>query len=192
METWKVIEGYGGHYEISTEGRVRSNYGVGRILKQTWTKSYYSVHLSFKNRKKLERVHRLVAEAFLERKEGLNVVDHIDTNPRNNNVNNLRWTDTKGNANNSLTRRHKSESKKGNKNPMFGVVQSELLERIHDERKIKVRQFTKEGVFVREYSSITEAEKETSVHGTSISKACKGKRAAAGGFVWKYSPHQKN
>lgn len=45
-------------------------------------------------------VHRLVAETFLERIPGMDIVDHIDRDPTNNSVFNLRFTDTQGNMRN--------------------------------------------------------------------------------------------
>ena len=44
-------------------------------------------------------VHRLVALAFLKKKKGKDVVDHIDENPAHNYVWNLQWTDKSGNSN---------------------------------------------------------------------------------------------
>lgn len=46
-------------------------------------------------------VHRLVAEAFLTRIPGCDVVDHIDRDPSNNSVFNLRWTTQQGNLRNT-------------------------------------------------------------------------------------------
>ena len=39
-------------------------------------------------------------------------VDHIDTNNSNDILNNLRWTDSKGNSNNPKTKEHYSEAQK--------------------------------------------------------------------------------
>lgn len=46
-------------------------------------------------------VHRLVAEAFLDNPNNLPEVDHIDKDPKNNSITNLRWCDRKFNLNQS-------------------------------------------------------------------------------------------
>jgi hypothetical protein len=45
-------------------------------------------------------VHRLVADAFCDKSEGLDVVDHIDHDRSNNNAENLRWVNASANAHN--------------------------------------------------------------------------------------------
>lgn len=49
----------------------------------------------------------------------------------------------------------------------------------------KVKQFTLEGIFVKEYSSIKEAQKTLKIFG--IVKSCQNENKTAGGFMWKYS-----
>ena len=44
----------------------------------------------------------------------------------------------------------------------------------------------KNGKLIKRYASALEAERETGTDNGSISKACRGKRPHAGGFVWKY------
>ena len=49
-----------------------------------------------------------------------------------------------------------------------------------------VLQFTKNGAFVAEYFSMSEAERCSGVAKSSICKCCKGELKSAGKFVWKY------
>lgn len=51
--------------------------------------------------RKKYKVHRLVAKAYIFIEDTSLFVDHIDCNPRNNNVSNLRWVTRTENANNS-------------------------------------------------------------------------------------------
>ena len=90
METYKNIEGYD-NYEISDFGNVR-NKKTNKILKHsTATIGYYSVGL-YKNRKmKTCFIHRLMAENFIPNPHNKPEVDHIDRNPLNNCISNLRW-----------------------------------------------------------------------------------------------------
>lgn len=106
MEEWKPVPGYEGHYEVSSEGRVRSlrrelysDRWAGyrtiseRILKATpgGTIGYLSVSLRLNRQRKTHAVHTLVAAAFLgPRPEGMDVM-HADDDPQNNRLANLSY-----------------------------------------------------------------------------------------------------
>ena len=115
-EKWLPIKGYEGLYEVSNYGRVRSlNYrrrGVRKVLKCYARLGYYiKVSLVKDGVRKYYRVHRLVAQAFLPQPmEGQTQVEHINTDKRDNRVQNLRWVSPKGNMANELTRYHLSIS----------------------------------------------------------------------------------
>ena len=83
MEEWRAIIGHDG-YEVSNLGNVRS---PRRVLKPALNR-YQCVQLGANTTR---CVHRLVAEAFIPNPEGKPTVDHIDRNPANNVVSNLRW-----------------------------------------------------------------------------------------------------
>jgi hypothetical protein len=52
-----------------------------------------------------------------------------------------------------------------------------------------INQFTKDGVFIANWSSIKEATNELNLHDSAISNVCKGKRNSHGGFKWEYVKH---
>ena len=131
-EIWKDIPHYEGLYMISNKGRVcslprlkKANRTVyfttsKRILKPILQKrvGYFSVTLYKEHKAKIYWIHRLVAMAFLPKPHNKSEVDHIDTNPKNNNVENLRWATRKENCNNERTRKHISEWQKNGNCPM--------------------------------------------------------------------------
>ena len=95
MEIWKDILHYEG-CQVSNYGRVRSfmnnRHGPGvkwHILKPIANiHGYLTVQLGRGARK---LVSRLVAEAFLPNPDNLPIVRHMDDNPSNNHVTNLKW-----------------------------------------------------------------------------------------------------
>jgi group I intron endonuclease len=49
-----------------------------------------------------------------------------------------------------------------------------------------VQQFTKEGIFIREWSSVKEAGETLKIQRGDISGCCRGVNKSSGGFIWKY------
>lgn len=93
MEEWRDIRGYEGIYQVSNEGRVRSlMYGKIKVLKiRRLSSKHIQIQLHKDGISKFYRVHRLVAEAFIPNPNNYTEVHHIDENPENNRVENLKW-----------------------------------------------------------------------------------------------------
>lgn len=101
LEEWRDIVNYEGIYQISSLGNLRSLDrldAAGHKLKGkemslvVKTTGYVGVTLCKNGKKTNKRVHRLVAEAFIENKENKTQVNHLDGNKTNNNVSNLVWS----------------------------------------------------------------------------------------------------
>lgn len=98
-EIFVPIKGYEGLYEISNLGRIKSLCKKGSkkelILKQQCldlSTGYLGVQLYKNNKILTKRLHRLLAENFIENPNYYKVVNHKDGNKQNNSLNNLEWT----------------------------------------------------------------------------------------------------
>ena len=105
-EIWKEIEGFGGNYSVSSEGRVRSNgllkgkNSKVRILKTELSKKgYLRVGLTKDGKQKKYLVHRLVAIAFLDNPKNLPDVNHKNECKTDNRLINLEWMSRRDNMN---------------------------------------------------------------------------------------------
>jgi hypothetical protein len=107
MEIWKDIEGLEGVYQISTLGRVRRLAGKnarGRKFSEKIRKAsinntgYEQMSILYRGTVIKALLHRMVATAFLPNPNNFPVVNHLDTNPRNNRVENLEWCTQSHNA----------------------------------------------------------------------------------------------
>lgn len=108
-EEWKPVIGFESLYAVSDKGRVASIQYHGKptfsIMSILNIKGYPAVKI--RNSKtgfsKVLKVHRLVAEAFIPNPENKPSIDHIDTDPTNNCVENLKWVTALENQRNPLT-----------------------------------------------------------------------------------------
>ena len=112
QEEWRPVAGWEDLYEVSSLGRVRSldregftrgdskRLYKGRVLKPypMVRSGYLSVRLSQAGHpKKLKKVHRLVAEAFIPNPEGHPLVRHLNDQKEDNRRENLAWGTAKDN-----------------------------------------------------------------------------------------------
>lgn len=110
LEIWKDVVGFEGKYFVSNHGRLKSlngkftkKYPDGYITTGTIDSlNYRVVTLRDHGRIRKDRIHRLVALAFIERVEGKNYVNHIDGDGLNNHVSNLEWCTHKENIRHAI------------------------------------------------------------------------------------------
>lgn len=174
-EIWKPIKGYEGLYEISNLGRAKSlNYygkkGNEHILSQGNGKTGY-YHIVLKG--KTFDIHRLVAEAFVPNPNNFPCVNHKNEIKTDNRAENLEWcTYSYNNVYNNKQCRIISARNKNNRFSKEKVV----------------FQYSKNMDFIAEYKSVKEAERNTGIHQSQISKCCNNnpKYLTAGGYIWKF------
>ena len=187
MEIWKNIEGYENKYLISNLGRVKSLYDnkgrerelirIPRIAKN----GYYYVNLYKNGKSKTKKIHRLVAEHFINNINNYPCVNHIDGNKLNNKVENLEWCTYSENTRKAI------ELGLINTNIFFKEGKDNIMYNKHNKEhpsSIPVLQYDLKGNFIKEYESIKQAQNELKIY--KISECCKGERKTAGGYRWKY------
>ena len=106
----KPIKDFDGLYSITDFGGVYS-HKQGRFLKPVVIQGYHIVVLHKNGVAVKKRVHRLVAEAFIENTNNLPIVDHINMDTSDNIVKNLRWCSRTQNGANRNKPRGKWSSK---------------------------------------------------------------------------------
>ena len=170
-EEWRDVVGFEGLYYVSNLGRVASaqfhNKTNFKLLSQNDVKGYKFVKLrDWKN--KIEGsypVHRLVASAFIENPENKEQVDHIDTNPSNNNLTNLRWVTVLENQRNPITNRRLKDNMIAMNKLGIGPKASAITKR-------KTVFYTDFEGNIHSYNSICEASQYTGECVSSISRWC--------------------
>lgn len=114
--------------------------------------------------------HILVAEHFVPNPLGYKYVMHIDGNPKNNNADNLRWTE---------------------RSVKCRVKKSETYKRLKGKHNLmttqEVEQYYTDGTYINTFKSISEAAEKTKCSCSSIKEVLDGKQSSTGGYVWKYS-----
>ena len=166
IEEWKDVKGFSG-YQVSNKGRVKSfKRGFLHYLTLYKDKDGYCIAVLSKKKKALhKKVHRLVAEAFLDNYSKDLQVNHKDENKENNDVSNLEMCTNKYNCN--YGSRHTKLA--------FPIIQLDLNNN-----------------FIKEWISSREIERVLGFAHSAIINCCKGfdnknrKVKQAYGFKWKF------
>lgn len=179
MTEWCDIKGYETIYCVSNEGEVFS-YKSNKILRPTIDSDGYMIVGLYKDgAQKKQKVHRLVAEHFLENPLGFPQVNHKDENKQNNNVENLEWCDEKYNIN------------YGNRN----AVVSQKIKECQNRIRRKVGCFDLSNNLIKTYRTLRDVEKDGFNHGA-VFRVCSQKYhdKTHKGYIWRYldelSQHQ--
>jgi hypothetical protein len=106
-EIWKPVPGFGGHYEASSLGRVRSKartvkkwHKSGKFIEQSYDakiigsknpEGYYTAHISVDGIRSNAAIHRMVASAFHGTPRPGQECCHNNGDPGDNRPENLRW-----------------------------------------------------------------------------------------------------
>lgn len=180
-EIWKDIEEYKGYYKVSNLGRVKrilsKNCLKEKVRKIQYKKNGYAVvMLSVNHKYKLCHVHRLVAQSFIPNLYNKSQVNHIDLNKTNNCVDNLEWCSPKENMDHVNNLR---------------VRKNNAIKGIGNKRNKPVYQYSLDGVFIKEYYSITNASELCGISGGDITVCCQNKRLSSGGYIWSYYYEKK-
>ena len=161
IETFVKVDGFD-NYEVSNLGKVR-NMKSGKVLKPHLNKDGYLRHCLYKhNKQKSLFLHKIIATAFVDNPEKKPQVNHIDENKTNNDLSNLEWCTVRENA-----------------------VHGTRMKRIAEKLSQKVIQLDLNNNVLNEFESMHQAERETGIYATSISRCCNGKVKSAGGFKWR-------
>lgn len=202
-QEWRTVPGYP-NYQISIdipEGRCRSlSYRRTGKIKQLLNKPQQNrIYWDLRNEgeRNTQQAARWIALTFPELIkneyfEGAEI-DHINTDAMDNRPSNLRWVTRKENLNNPLTRKHNSESKKGDKSTLWGKhlpesTRKKISEKRTNNPKVskKVGQYTKDGELIKIYPSTKQATRVTNINNGNIVQCCIGKYKTAGGYIWRY------
>lgn len=170
QEIWKDIKNYEKKYQVSNFGNIRSlNFRRTKSSKNLILiinhNGYIQIGLFNKSIKTFS-VHRLVAEAFLDKVKGKEDINHIDGNKKNNHANNLEWCTQKENSIHAVKK---------------GLIVGNY--------KIII-QYDKNGNFIKEHLGSRAAARELELYNTNIIQCCKGVLKTTGGFTFKYKENE--
>lgn len=150
------------NYSVSDDGQVR-NDKTNRILSQSTQQDYKHVTLSIDGKQKRMRVHRLVAEVFLDNPQNKPYVNHKDGNRGNNSVENLEWATPAENTQHAV---------------LTGLFVSGVAK--------PVNQYSLDGQLMMTFPSATEASRQTGTAQEKITMCCKRQRETANDYQWRY------
>lgn len=203
-EVWENVPNYEGYYKVSNYGRVKSlkrdipsgrKYAIKtfpeKIMKANVNRRYCYYDLCKEGIINRVSGHRLVAIAFIPNPYKKPQVDHIDTNPTNNCLYNLRWCTARENNLNEITRKKHSDLMKGKRMP--GAARGKLSKALKGAytggknwNSKQVAQCDMNGGLVKIWPAAMEAARTLGFCQGHISSCCRGERPHHHHYKWYY------
>lgn len=183
-EEWKgvIYQGkyFGDYYEVSNLGNFRSAK-TKKLLKLHLVNSYYLGYcgsLGARNKRKMFKVHRAVAETFIPNLDSKPQINHIDGNKLNNTVGNLEWVTSQENVKHAYA---------------TGLISTDSIDsghlkiskaviRIDKQQNKKYYDSTRQAA--RDVIKVPEHESGVA---SKISACCRGTRKTCCGYRWEYA-----
>ena len=122
-------------YHITREGKL---YNKGHPVKTFFHKGYERTKLRNNKVSKNVKIHRLVAEAYIPNPNNLPVVMHLDNNPLNNKVSNLKWGTYKENTKQMM----REGRNKGQFSSKLSLEQMREVVRLYDSGKFTLKELS--------------------------------------------------
>ena len=176
-EIWKPVAGFEAYYSVSSNGAILSHRN-GRLRKPVRCKGngYLMMVLDGDGGyRKTKAIHRIVAEAFLERSSEQTCVNHKNEIKTDNRLENLEWCTYSENELHSYRKLGKKLSPENHQ---------KMIEAHTKSVSTPVMQFALDGTLVNTFSSMAEAHRRTGISQGNISECCNNRRNKAGGFKW--------
>ena len=159
---WREVKEYS-NYEVNQLGEIRHKKRQKILKPRDNNGGYQYVNFKINGKNTNFAVHRIVANAFIPNPNGYTEVNHKDYNKKNNCVDNLEWVSSSQNKQHSYL---KQENKKS--------------------RGKAINQYTKEGIFLKTFDSVSDAAKELGCCVAAISNCCLGRTKTSQGFRWSF------
>ena len=157
---WRTVIEYD-HYEVNQFGQIRHKQRKN-VLNPRFNAGYGYVNFNINGKRKNFAVHRIVANAFIPNPFYKPEVNHKDLNKANNTVGNLEWVDSSENTKHSYGQGLRKSAGK------------------------KINQYSKNGVLIKEWASISEAARFMNCTVGAISNCCLGRTFTSMGYKWSF------
>ena len=151
------------NYEVNEFGQIRHKKRKQILSPRSNNGGYQYVNFKVDGKNTNFAVHRIVANAFIPNPNGYTEINHKDYDKTNNCVENLEW------VNSSQKKRH-----------------AYLKKENHESRGKSVNQYTKDGIYIKTFNTVSEAAIEMGCCVAAISNCCLGRTKTSQGYRWSF------